>query len=381
MVQEKIKVRPWCPFCGQKVGRATDAPARKMNEFPVGRCQCGAVYCCDATGHNIGAAIVETLVYACDDNADFAWELMPEDDYLTGRIENYDESAHQVVATKNIDGRAVRGVLYFVRLHTDARDIARRIKEKKGEILANSVPSLRNKNHADPVAIEPAPDAKRIRRKADKSLVRELVELEDIDTLVALCFDDKKTLRLMQRLLYDPAEAKRWQVAWVIGRVTGRTSTREPGPVSELLHRLFEACSDSAATPWGMVEAIGYIVALRPDIFGAFTRHLLNHIKEPSTRNQALWALAEIAEKRPDLIRNTPFYNLFHFLQHPEAQVRGQLVRLMGRIRATEAALQLMPLGDDHEEFTYCREGRLVTTTVALAASEALRAIHGGNSE
>lgn len=378
MSQEKIIVRPWCPFCGQKVGRATDAPARRMNEFPVGRCQCGAVYSCDATGHNIGAAIVETLVYACDDNADFAWELMPEDDYLTGRIENYDESTHQVVATKNIDGRSVRGVLYFVRLHTDAREIARRIKEKKNEILGKTVPSLRSEER---VVIEPAPDAKRIRRKADKTLIRELVEREDIDALVGLCFDDKKTLRLMQRLLYDPVEAARWKVAWVIGRVTSRTSTREPGPVSELLHRLFEACSDSAATPWGMVETIGYIVALRPDIFGAFTRHLLNYIGDASTRNQALWALAEIAEKRPDLIRNTPFYNLFHFLSHPEAQVRGQLVRLLGRIRATEAAIQIMTLGNDHEEFTYCREGRLVSMTVAEAADEAVRAIHGGNSE
>ncbi len=44
MPKEQIIVRPWCPFCGQKVGRATHAPVRKMNEFPVGRCQCGAVY-------------------------------------------------------------------------------------------------------------------------------------------------------------------------------------------------------------------------------------------------------------------------------------------------------------------------------------------------
>lgn len=377
MPQEKIIVRPWCPFCGQKVGRTTNAPARKMNEFPVGRCQCGAVYTCDSTGHNVGAAIVETLVYACDDNADFAWELMPEDDYLTGRLENYDENNHQVVATKNIDGRAVRGVLYFVRLHTDAQEISRRIKEKKDEILERGVPALRRGHD---VVIEPAPDARRLRRRADKTLVKELVEREDIDGLVALCFDDKKTLRLMQRLLYNPVEAERWRIAWVIGRVTARTSTREPGPVSELLHRLFEACSDSAATPWGMVETIGYVISRRPDIFGAFTRHLLKYLGEPSTRNQVLWALAEIAGTRPDLIRDTPFYNLFHFLRHPEAQVRGQLARLLGRIKATEAVMQLMQLSHDQMEFIYCREGQLMTMTVAEAAAEAVREIHGGKS-
>lgn len=378
MAKEQIIVRPWCPFCGQKVGKPSHAPVRKMTEFPVGRCQCGAVYSCDATGHNVGAAIVETLVYACNDNEDFAWELMPEDDYLTGRIENYDEGNHQVVATKNVDGRAVRGVLYFVRLHTDTQEIAKRIKEKKEEILESTVLKVKEQNLA---AIEPAPDEKRVRAKANKKLVRDLVEDADIDALVALCFDDKKTLRLMQRLLYDPLESKRWRVAWIMGQVTARTSTRDPGPVSELVHRMFEACSDSAATPWGMVETIGYVVALRPDIFGAFTRHLLNYIGDPSTCNQTLWALAEIAGIRPDLIRNTPFYNLFHFMQHPEPQVRGQVARLMGRIGASEGAIQLMALANDKEEFSYCVDGELVTSTVAEAASEALQAIHGGTED
>ncbi|MGB3224264.1 MAG: DVU0298 family protein [Desulforhopalus sp.] len=345
-----------------------------MTEFPVGRCQCGAVYTSEATGHNIGAAIVETLVYACNDNADFAWELMPEDDYLTGRIENYDERLHQVVATKNVDGRAVSGVLYFVRLHTDIQDIAQRVQEKKAEAIQNKLGIPAEKKQS---AIEPAPDEKRVRKKANKKLVYELVDKEDIDALVALCFDDKKTLRLMQRLLYDPLEENRWRIAWIIGRVTARTSTREPGPVSELLHRMFEACSDSAATPWGMVETIGHVISLRTDIFGAFTRYVLNYIGEPSTQNQALWALAEIAAKRPDLIRDTPFYNLFHFLQHPEPQVRGQVARLMGHIKATEVAIQLMELSKDQQEFCYCKEGKLVSLTVAEAASSALQMIQG----
>lgn len=376
MANEKIITRPWCPFCGQKVGKTTNAAVRKMNEFPVGRCQCGAVYTCDVTGHNVGAAIVETLVYACGDNSDLAWELIPEDDYLTGRIENYDEEKHQVVATKNIDGRAVRGVLYFVRLHTDVQVIAQRVVEKKDTQLNDIISAVGSEEER--VQIEPAPDEKRTRKKANKKLVTELVEKENVDELVSLCFDDKKTLRLMQRLLYAPDESKRWHVAWVIGQVTARTSTREPGPVSELLHRLFEACSDSAATPWGMVETIGYVIALRPDIFGAFTRHLLNYVGEPSTCNQSFWALAEIAEKRPDLIRNTAFYNMFHFLKHPDANVRGQVVRLMGRIKATEVAIQLMELSNDNEECTYCVQGQLLTSTVAAEAAIATRAIQGG---
>jgi hypothetical protein len=376
MNKGRIVKRPWCPFCGQKVEKATDAPKRRMREFPIGRCQCGAVYTCDPTGHNVGSAMVETLVYACDDNWDLAWELMPEDDYLTGRIENYDETTHQVVDLKNIDGRPVRGVLYFVRLHTEISDLSRRVSEKKQQLIEQ----MGTPAPAPEAFVEPAPDKNHIRQKADKKKVKDLVLKGDIDGLVSLCLDDRKTLRLMQRLLYTPQDDDRWLTAWVIGRVSARVASREPGQVSELLHRLFEACSDSAATPWGMVETIGSVIAARPDIFGAFTRHLLGYMGERSTQEQVVWALAEIAVTRPDLIRDTQFYTLFHFLNHPEAALRGQVARLLGRIKATEVAVQLMALKGDLEELTIWESGEAVKTTVAAEASRALAAIHGGKS-
>ncbi len=373
MKKKTMIKRPWCPFCGQKVERAVDMPNRKMREFSVGRCSCGAVYSCDPTGHNVGAAMVETLVHACGDNWDLAWELMPEDDYLTGRVEDYDEETHQVTDLRHVDGRAVRGVLYFVRLHTEMSDLARRLQQKKEQKTEDAA---RSGGYAPP-AVEPEPQKGRQKTRASKQLVQQLCEERDEDGLVALCLGDKKTLRLMQRLLYDPLEDKRWRAAWLIGRVCARVSTRDPGQVSELVHRLFEACSDSAATPWGMIETIGSVVALRPDIFGAFTRHLLGFVSAESTRVQVIWALAEIAERRPDLVRETPFYSMFHFLNHPEAQVRGQLARLLGRITATEASIQLMGLHQDRAELTIWEQGAPVHTTVAEQAARAIKRIQG----
>jgi hypothetical protein len=320
--------------------------------------------------------MVEALVHACKDNWDFAWELLPEDDYLTGRIENYDEQLHEVKDKGNVDGRPVRGVLYFVRLHTEIKDIASRIQARKdNEVQQTAVQELLAQQRPD---IEPAPAKNRKKLRANKQNVKEMVEQSDADGLVALCFDDKKTLRLMQRLLYDPIDEQRWHVAWMIGQVASRVSTREPGQVSELLHRLFEACTDSAATHWGMVETLGSIIAARPDIFGAFTRHLLNFIGQDSSRVQVIWALSEIAETRPDLIRDTPFFNLFHFLQHPDPAVRGHVVRLLGRINASEASLQIMSLSNDIEELLVWDKGRMISTTVAREAVAALAAIQGG---
>lgn len=376
MKKQKITTDPWCPFCGQKVGRASDAIARKMEEFQVGRCECGAVYTCDPTGHNVGAAMVEALVFACDDNWDFAWELMPEDDYLTGRVEDYDEVTHQVVNTGNIDGRPVRGVLYFVRLHTELADISKRIKEKKEDLVRESAaPVAAVEDIPSAVIPEVQVDPKRTRVKVNKKLVKEARENGDVDTLVAFCFDNKKTLRLLQRLLYDVDEARRWETAWIIGQVCSRVASKAPGQVSELLHRLFEACSDSAATPWGMVETLGEIIAGRPDIFGAFSRHLLNYMGDSSTQPQVLWSLSKIAEKRPDLIRDMPFFNLFHFLQHPEPLIRGLVAQLMGRIRATEVTMQLMALSDDHASLIIWEQGRPEEHRVSDLVSVALEQI------
>jgi len=376
MKKQFISKPPWCPFCGQKVARASDAVNRKMNEFPVGRCQCGAVYSCDVTGHNVGSALVETLVYACEDNWDLAWELLPEEDYLTGRVENYDEITHQVVDKGNIDGRPARGVLYFIRLHTEMSELAQRLAEKKND-------QQQETGGAQPrvFSVEPPPDPKRKRARANKKIVNQMAENCDIDGLVALCFDDKKTLRLLQRRLYDPQEEIRWRTAWLIGKVCGRVATREPGQVSELLHRMFEACSDSAAANWGMVETIGSIIAERPDIFGAFTRHLLNYLGDDSTQVQVIWALSEIAATRPDLIRDTPFFNLFHFLKHPRAEVRGQIARLFGNIKATEVSLQLMGLNNDMEPLMIWQDGQWLETNVAQEAAKAVKAIHGDKTK
>ena len=382
MKKTKLTTDPWCPFCGQKVGRTTDAIERKMQEFQVGRCGCGAVYTCDPTGHNIGSAMVETLVFACDDNWDFAWDLMPEDDYLTGRVEDYDEVTHQVVNTGNIDGRPVRGVLYFVRLHTEISEISKRVKEKKAEQKQKGVEPVKPTVEILNPPLPPVePDSKGKKLRANKKLVTEAREKKDIDLLVRYCLDDRKTLRLLQRLLYDVDEAKRWETAWIIGQVCARVATRMPGQVSELLHRLFEACSDSAAAPWGMIETLGEVIAARPDIFGAFNRHLLNYMGDESTQVQVVWSLSKIAETRPDLIRETPFFNLFHFLKHPNPAMRGLVAQLLGRIRATEVVMQLKELSDDDEKLIIWEQGTAKEYTVSELVKTALAQISEGEKE
>jgi hypothetical protein len=369
MARTTLKTRPWCPFCGQDVGRPQYPDKRKLGEFSLGSCECGAVYASDPSGFNIGAAIVECLVHACGDNWELAWDLLPEQDYLTGRIEDYDEVTHQVVETRNLDGRIIRGVLYFIRLQENVTNLTASTKEKDSSAAAKSFASVKK------IQEKSEGQTKREKKKANKNLVRDMVQNRDADGLVALCFDDKKTLRLLQRQLYEPDEAKRWAIASFIGEVCSRVAMRKPGMVSDLLHLLFEACSDSAASNWGAVETIGSIIAARPDIYGSFTRHLLAYIGDPSTRAQVLWALGTIAEKRPDLVRNTSFYQLIGLLDSPVAAVKGYMVRLLGRLQAKEVAGRIRALQDDTTVLIIYENGLPVKTDLGTLAKEAMQLI------
>ena len=369
MSKTTLKTRPWCPFCGQDVGRPQYPDKRKLGEFALGSCECGAVYASDPSGFNIGAAMVECLVHACNDNWELAWDLLPEQDYLTGRIEDYDEVTHQVVEKRNLDGRIIRGVLYFIRLQESLGELTGRFNEK------GKPPAVKPGVTRAKIKVEEQPDPKRPRKKANKVLVREMVQNRDADGLVALCFDDKKTLRLLQRQLYEPDEAKRWAVASFIGEVCSRVATRKPGMVSDLLHLLFEACSDSASSNWGAVESIGFIIAGRPDIYGSFTRYLLSYIGDPSTRVQVLWALGAIADKRPDLVRNTSFYQLIGLLDSPVASVKGHMLRILGRLKANEVAGKIRILQEDMTPVTIYENGLPVQTSIGALAREAMKLI------
>ena len=143
--------------------------------------------------------------------------------------------------------------------------------------------------------------------------------------------------------------------------------------VSDLLHLLFEACSDSAASNWGAVETIGFIIAERPDIYGSFTRHLLAYMGDPSTQVKVLWALGTIAQKRPDLIRDTSFYQLIGLLDNPEVAVKGYMLRILGRLKAKEVAGKIRMLLDDTTQVTIYENGLPIKTDIGSLAKEALQ--------
>ncbi len=346
-----------CPFCGSQIEKPKELPFRKWGEMPVGTCTCGAVYACDVTGHNLGSAMVEALVFSCNMDWDLAWGLLPEEDYLEALVENYDYVDHVISMTGCIDGRKTSGALYFIRLHDDIQEVTvagvRKILKKAEDIGRES------KSRRD------------TRKPLSKKEVEEIVRDFRVNEVIKAARDDRRLVRNLLRLLYSVDDEFRMKAAEMLGIATSVIAERNPGFVSKILQNLFTAIIDSAASSWGAFEAIGEIISHKVEMFAGYIPHLYRFLPDPERRVSALQAIGKIAEVRPDLLRKLPLY-LIPLLKDPDYRTRGYSAWLLGNLGSKEIVKDLEDLrGDDHKIGIY-KNGKLDMKTLDEIAKEAI---------
>jgi hypothetical protein len=350
--------KPACPFCGSPlIEGPKELRTRRAGEMPVGSCSCGAVYACDETGHNLGSAMIEALVFGCDMDWDLAWGLEPEKDYLQEIVENYDLKNHLIIPGGAFEGRRIAGALYFVRLHKDVREVTSGGVQKS---LARAVPAASDSS------------SRRTRKKTlPKKDVEKLVREYRIDSILDAAQEDKKVIRYLQRLLYSGDDLFRWRAAETLGRACAIIGDRDPGFVSRLLQGLFYSITDTAAFPMGAFEAIGEIIGNRPDLFGGYAPQLYQFLADDTRKAQSMQALGRIAASGPDLLRKHTLY-FFDFLEDPDPAVCGYTAWLMGNLGAYEAKQDIEKLQQEPHEIEIYGNGNLEKKTVGQVASEAL---------
>ncbi|MGD8388682.1 MAG: hypothetical protein PVG49_16165 [Desulfobacteraceae bacterium] len=353
--------RPTCPFCGLLVEPPRELTTRRQGEVPVGSCSCGAVYACDESGRNVGAAQIEAIVFGCNMDWDLAWNLLPEEDYRLEIVDFYDYQTHLIIPGGFYQSRRIAGVLVFVRLHDDVLDVT-------GE-------GVQNRLHEAEKIAEKAPKQAQLPSEKTHSLSKKDVEnhvlSRRMDPLLAAAPTDRKILRTLQRLLYSGDDTLRHRAAEALGRVSAVVGDTNPGAVSKILQELFYAITDTAASSWGAFEAVGEIIRHKPELYAGYLPQLFAFLGDTTRRAVTLETIATVAEVRPDLLRKHT-YHFLAFLEDPEPGVRGQAVRLLGFLQAAEMRQDLEKLLKDHEELRVYREGDVVLLSVGRLAREAL---------
>jgi hypothetical protein len=355
MGRETVK-RPACPFCGLPVERPREPGARRPGEMPVGACTCGAVYACDETGHRIGSAMVEALVFGSDMDWELAWSLDPDEDFQQEIVEQYDYITHLVIPGRFHESRRISGVLVFVRFHSEVREVTEDGVRKK---LARAK------------SVHPKAPYKRSRASLSKAEIERLVGAFDLEPLVQAATEEKRVLNRIQRLLYSGDELLRMRAAAALGEVSAVIAERDPGAISKLLQGLFYAVSDTAASSWGAFEAAGEIIRRRLDLYAAYIPQFYTYLSDKDRRVPVLQALAKIAVTRPGLIRKVTFY-IIPLLQDPDPKVRGYAGWALGNLGAHEVLDELEQLREDTHELTIFENGFLEKRSVGQIAAEAI---------
>lgn len=326
--------------------------------MPVGACSCGAVYACDETGHNKGSALIEALVFGCDMDWDLAWNLLPEDDYLTEIVENYDYQTHLIIPGGFYERRRIAGVLFFVRLHRDVLELtAEGIKKKL--------------DRAVPKPPEPGLKARGQKAALTKKKVEQLIRDYRLEPMLDVAGQDKKIIRYLQRLLYSGDSLYRQRAAEALGKSCAIIGDKNPGTVSKLLQGLFYSITDTAAFSPGAFEAIGEIISHRTDLYAGYVAQLYQFLADQTRKVQALQAIGKVAKANPAPLRKHTFY-FFAFLEDPDPEVRGYTAWLMGNLGAYEARSDLEKLLQESHEIELYEDGNLTRKSIAQIASEAL---------
>lgn len=104
-----------CPFCRALVS-APEEIKTETGGFIGGRCECGAVYACDPTGHNVGEAYVDALAYACGEGWAGFDSLDPGENYREA-VFNYDLRSHRLWEVRDIR-RDYSGKIIFIKIES-----------------------------------------------------------------------------------------------------------------------------------------------------------------------------------------------------------------------------------------------------------------------
>lgn len=354
-----VPEEPRCPFCHSPIEQPKELPQRKVVEFPIGACSyCGAVYAYDATGHNMGAAFIEAILFACNEDDYLAFSLSYGTDYTDAVVGNYDIITHKIAPERVYHDRYVRGALVFVKLLDQFHEATgEKVKEKLRYATPINKTKLRSENFS-------------------KEKVKKYVASNNVQDLILLAEEDSRVINELQRMMYTPDERERWKIIDLLGKVSQSVAEKRPDLISKLISNLLQSAAYPGASAWGAIEAIGTIISMNPGLFREFTRPLLSFISQQNMRREVTWAIGTIAATDP-VSAKYAFRALSDFLANPDPVLRGYAIRALGNIGFNDIVPKLHELAADDSKLPLWRDGDLQEVTVGQLAREALGKLSG----
>ena len=158
--------------------------------------------------------------------------------------------------------------------------------------------------------------------------LRGLLLAEDEAGLLAFSRQYRRTLSYLTALTYDTDPVLAWAAIHGMGLVAADLADSDPDFVRQHLRRLVWLLNDeSGGIGWRAPEALGAIIAARPDCFEDYIPILVSLLDMEAAdadrfRSGYLWAIGRLAQVAPGLASQA-LPRVLPFLDDPDPQVRA----------------------------------------------------------
>jgi hypothetical protein len=181
-----------------------------------------------------------------------------------------------------------------------------------------------------------------MRRMAYRDALAEAFEREETDALVAAARETPgRVVRFLTGRLYSADEGEKWCAVRALGALARAPGVLTDARVHDLLQRFLWALNDeSGAVPYGVPEAMGEILAARPEPRASMVPLLRGMLTEDDTFQTGVvergiyWALGRIG---PDVVAHCP--DALDIVSaaarsHPDAETRARAAAALASLSA-----------------------------------------------
>lgn len=286
---------PTCLFCG-KVIEPPEEKFTEIGEVIYGKCDCGAIYVCEPTGHNQGDALVDAMLLASPEGIEHV-DLGVNFDL---RERAYDLRTHQYVHMKT---SRFNGRLFFIRaLKSGAMSQGHeRIKINKKDFLS-------------------------------------LLENSDFETIEKASLQNKNIFGWLISFSYDKENPLSWKAIEAMEHVAkAHVNAQDIEPLRNTIRKLLWSMTDeSGGIGWRAAELIGAIIYTDPSLFKDIIPILWSQREEESFLESVLRSILKLSKK----INLSEYINisdseLVSLLEHENEEIKALAFLLSNKINSS----------------------------------------------
>jgi HEAT repeat protein len=198
--------------------------------------------------------------------------------------------------------------------------------------------------------------------------VRVHLERREFSPVLALAAADRRVVRSLVSLLYDPDELVRWRAVSALGHLAGA----HPDLARPLVTRLLWTLRDeSGGIGWTSAPALGEIGRNAPALLRDCVRVVVRQFEEPFVLPGVLWAIGRLAPAFPAETREV-VPDVAGHCGSAEPAVRAHAAFALGEVGDARARRALEGLAADGRPARVYAGDELVTKQVREWAGEAL---------